>query len=407
MRTALITALLLAISVLRPARAETPLTARMETIPAHSLPAIPVVFAVTVTNSGVTAQDFYPNARLTATRADGTSFDVLWDGRDDREDVDLAHEMVIAAGASVKIYVPVDPMLLGNSAFLDSRICAPGTYDLQLRFAGGSLKTNVARLTVDTPTGADLAFWNALLDTTDDNLWNAGRWLDGPAATLVEQYPSSAYYNLLAFHRVHQEGVEPIVSSLKGALAAGVSGPIGDEFRLQVAFSLGSLAEDAARHGDFSSVASRLADANAILQPTLDHPSSDYALDKANLQKRQLQSRATIITNLQQHAPYVAPKALKVELKCRERDGRIRLNVQNVNTRPTFLERGTANNFGPAPQDRGQPLLFAPGKSTFSVSVLPGETSLTWTLDGTATTFPTDANSVKGCVDTAGLTSDR
>jgi hypothetical protein len=380
------------------AHAEVALSAHLDLVPDHALPAIPVVFVISLTNPNAASHLFHPRAHLTATRADGTSFRVLWEGTNEETYLDK-EELVIAVGATAKLFVPVGELLMLNGAFFDARLCVPGTYDLQLEFSEEPIRTNLARLTVEDPMGVDRDFWNALLSSATDHSWNAGRWMSGKANAILDQFPATRYYNLLAWYHRHAEGPEAVLNSLRPALATGVSGPIGDDFRLLVAFSLGEIALESARHGSFAQIDSLLTEADSVLQPTISNPSTEYALVQANLQKQHLQGVAAQVTNLQSHTPYVAPKKLKVELKCREANGSIRFNVQNVNSTPRRVDLGAANGFDPQPIDRGQPVAFLPGKWPVSIPVLAGETTLTWRMEGASTTASLTATSPKPCTD--------
>src|SRR5258708_3476883 len=230
----------LTILIVPGALAAMPLTAHLDLVPNHALPGIPVVFVVTVTNSGAQPVELYEYARLTATDAGGNTFGVRWGGRNDggllttsRVGNNSSHVTMIPSGGKATFYMPVGVELMENSAFYDSRLCVPGTYDLQLVVGqADNVKTNSARLTVEQPQGSDLAFLKAAAAASGDDGLNLATWMN-TGAPLLAKYQDSPYYQLLAFYRFPSEEPKTILAVVKQALAAGVSGPIADEFRGQ------------------------------------------------------------------------------------------------------------------------------------------------------------------------------
>ena len=396
-------AVLLTMSFAPAGLADLPLAAHLELVPNRTLPGIPVMFAITVTNPNIEPKPFYEYARLTVTDTHGATFSVRWaeiaDGSlltTTRTGEGTSHSTMIPKGGTVQYFVPIGEELMENGAFYDARLCAPGTYDLQMTLGQpDDAKTNVARLTVERPTGSDLAFWQAISATAGNSGLNASMW---PAAgRLIQKYPDSKYYHLLAFHRVASEKPEDMIAPMKQALAAGVTGPIADEFRDQIAYSLERMAQAAAGRGDFRAAEAALDQAKEYVEKTIEHPSTEYARQRAGDVSLHLQATASDIERKRLHRGVGLWLAMKPTVQCREQDGRIRFGYVNPN-QAVHLKVGRENHFDPDPSDRGQPVLFkSGGKHTFRVALLAGERSLSWVLDGATAAFLLDAPTTKKC----------
>jgi hypothetical protein len=386
--------------------ADQPLTAHLELVPNRTLPGIPVMFVVTVTNPNNGSKSFFEYAGLRVVDSHGAAFDVSWGQRDGgtylstpRAGQGASYTAAIPGGGTTAFYVPVGVELLENGAFYDSRLCVPGTYDLQMTLGqSGETRTNIARLTVEQPTGTDLAFWHAASDAAGPRGLNASTWLQ--AGGLVEKYPESRYYHLLAFHRAASEKPEEMIALMKQALTAGVTGPIADEFQEQAAYSFEGLAQREANGGNFKAADSALEQARAYVERTIDHPSTDYSRQVANDVYVHLQATAAGIERMRLRRSVSLWQPMKVFVQCREHDGSVRFGYQNPNG-TVLIKVGTENHFDPGPTDRGQPVQFAPGDGShfFSAALLAGERKLSWVLKGATATFSLDAEVTRKCTD--------
>jgi hypothetical protein len=385
--------------------ADVPLAAHLELVPTHTLPGIPVVFVVTITNTSNQPKELYEYARLNVTDGHGNTFAVRWGGRNDgdvlrnaRAGNKTSHMSMIPAGGRATFEMPVGVELMENSAFYDSRLCQPGTYDLQMIIGQtDDVKTNNARLTVDAPRGDDLAFWKAASSAAGDAGLNLSTW-QSKSWPLLAKYPQSSYYQMLAFYRVPSEKPEDIIAVMKQALADGPSEPIADEFRGQIAFSLQAEARDAAARGDFHAAEAALTEAGSLLDNMIEHGSTEYLRAKGLDLQAQLQATAAEIEAKRSHRPVKPDQPIKPIVQCRESDGRVRFGYVNPND-PLRVKVGPENRFNPEPSDRGQPVQFAAGtrKQAVSVALLSGERTLSWALDGSTVTFSLDAPSPKKC----------
>src|ERR1051325_924746 len=124
MRRLFLSVVVLAVSAAA-AFADVPLVAQLDLAPAHTLPGIPVMFVVTVTNPNSTAKTLYQAAELTATRAQGEPFTVQ---AGTGSTIFLAKPLsdststVVPPGGSVTLFVPIGAEVLRNDAFYDERL---------------------------------------------------------------------------------------------------------------------------------------------------------------------------------------------------------------------------------------------------------------------------------------------
>jgi len=396
MRKCLFAALFFAVSAV-PVSAEVPLVAQLELTPTHTLPGIPVMFSVTVSNPNSVPKALYQAAEVTATTAQGERFTV---GSSTGSLVSLVKPLssttstIIPAGTSVTLFVPLGPELLRNTAFYDERLSVPGTYDLRMTIGKDNVITNTARLTVDTPTGDDLAVWKTA--TANGARLSVRSWLATDAAT---KYPASTYYRLLAFYAAPSEKPEDIIRVLQNALGGGVPQPLRDEFALQVAYDYGIIATTAATNGDFSAADAALRSANAALKPVLDHPANAFTGAEALTTADQINAIAADIQDKKSKKSAVVWRPLTPFVQCRTTAGLVQFGYTNSNQAQARIAIGSANRFEPEPADRGQVTEFKEGthRKAALVPLFSGERTVKWLLDGSAAMFSADSDQPRTC----------
>jgi hypothetical protein len=70
----------------------------------------------------------------------------------------------------------------------------------------------------------------------------------------------------------------------------------------------------------------------------------------------------------------------------------VRFGYENPNAFDVGIPLGDQNHFDPVPADRGQPVVFTPGKheNVILLKGTPSSSKLTWTLDGASSTASHD-----------------
>jgi hypothetical protein len=396
MRRLFLSVVVLAVSAAA-AFADVPLVAQLDLAPAHTLPGIPVMFVVTVTNPNSTAKTLYQAAELTATPAQGEAFTVQ---AGTGSTIFLAKPLsdststVVPPGGSVTLFVPIGADVLRNAAFYDERLSAPGTYDLRMTIGRDGVRTNSARLTVDMPTGDDLAVWKAV--TANAARLSSMSWLNANAVT---KYPASAYYRFLAFYTAASEKPEDVLKAFQSALAGGVPQPLSDEFTVQVAYDYGMVATTAARNGDFGAADSALRSASATLKPVLEHPANAYTGAEALTMADEIAAVASDIDGRKTKKRTTVWQPLKPFVQCHTTTGLVQFGYTNSNQVPARIVIGSRNRFDPEPADRGQVTDFKEGthRRAALVPLFSGERSVKWLLDGSTAVFSLDGEQPRTC----------
>ena len=186
-----------------------PVEVRLEVIPAHTLPGIPVSVRVTFTASASKTAPLPPAAVLMATPEAGERFPALWGWQPiapfEGDETEVGKAPVVREFAA-------DGSLGRPAWFFNRQFTRPGTYQLQL-YAGdfrnadqpypeiiqqATAVSNTVLLTVAEPKGADAAVWKALLEHAREPYgWLAEdvRFRGGPELVqrLLREYPDSQY----------------------------------------------------------------------------------------------------------------------------------------------------------------------------------------------------------------------
>ena len=190
--------------------ANQPVTATLELVPATTLPGTPVAFMVTAYNPNDSAHTLWSSARLTVTTPTST-FDAV--GLLNQPFITIPSEQMdrcgdvaclqLPAHGQRQLYIDIDPSLAGNEFFADRRLSAPGVYTLQLALietpgdgTTTKIRTNPATLTIQQPTGADLAVWQLLQQISGGKGWGITEWAlagDSVAKEIRAKYASSSY----------------------------------------------------------------------------------------------------------------------------------------------------------------------------------------------------------------------
>lgn len=236
---------------------EAPATLTLSLDPATTLPALPVTFRLTVPNSGPKVLQVPRRAILLVAPAGGESFIAGWGGEGSRGSQLVANlgeyieDATVPPGKSVTVSIPIDWTLLSPYWFEDSRLCAPGTYDLRIALddnltnasvrnrapadviASAALVSNATKLVVAQPAGVDAEVY--LLLSAKAKALSAGVWKYAAdlGKTIVTSYPASTYARFMA---AKVPGTpEEMIRTVQKALQDDPNGPLQEWYRLYLA----------------------------------------------------------------------------------------------------------------------------------------------------------------------------
>jgi len=259
------------LSMLLPVLGHAGLSVQFTLSPAHTLPALPVSFHVTVTNSDPVARPLPPGAILIMTPAAGEPAFALAYNSSIAENIAGWTEGVTSVGphSQYTFDIPVDGTLGNPSWFYDARLNRPGDYRLQLVLSDlpgeklrnikptalasvltpNSVVSNEAMLTVDTPVGEDAAVWQLIQGETHQRA-GAGIWLNSGdlMRRIWTAHRASTYAQYIAL-RVPLDSVEQQIKAIQDVLAASPNGPLADWQQLQIGELEHHLYGDAHGHG--------------------------------------------------------------------------------------------------------------------------------------------------------------
>lgn len=197
--------LLLASPLLHAAPAVSHLALALTCSPDVTLPGIPVTVRVVVTNNSAQRVELPAHLILQATTETGERF---LPGGSDRPhfDVVLLGDPFVLPHSSTVLEIEVEGAAIqAYSWFDDPRLNKPGRLQLQAilgtfspeltEIPEGAIRSNVAALDIQTPTGVDLAVWKEMLAIGN------GSWVPGLIATtareltrrVVTETPQSSY----------------------------------------------------------------------------------------------------------------------------------------------------------------------------------------------------------------------
>ena len=388
-------------------------------LPATTLPGLPVGFLLTIANPSSSPIVIVDLAKLLVTTTSGTfnalslRFSTTTNLPSDQiEKCNDGHCLTVPAGGQRDIYLRFGPGLDENEFFADHRLSFPGRYDLEVILSVLNLPSpdmteihsDSQTLVVHQPTGADLAVWNLLQQTSGGKGWSVENWIDageGVARQIRATYPSSSYVAwVAAIGPVTRTSFATKLAQLDSALAANPPAPVHDELLLAKGGLLMGWSQYAVFNERDADKAVALSDqAGEVFNLLRDAGLTDYTRKQAAGQLAHLLTRATALDDLRFYAASdtPAPAAVVPRVECVTKGAgqsfTARFGYSNPNRVIKVLQIGPDNQVTPAPRQQGQPLVFKPGDhaSVFVASSPGGE--LKWHLDGSAATatagFPT------------------
>jgi hypothetical protein len=385
----------------RASSAVAPIQATLALIPSTTLPGVPVSFELTLLNGGATTVSFDRSYGVHVARGD-EEFDVNFSygasahptvvssiPRQPRE-TDESSLIEVAAGGQKRLFITVNFMLTGNQTFADPRLSFPGSYRIRILLPTLGISTNETTLTIEQPTGEDLAVWNEMLRLTDGEGWYASRWLTEPLP-IKRDHPSSRY---AAFLALPSGGVDALsrIQDLSAGVASVPNGSWRDELRLALADQHGVSAGEYFSNNDLAGAALHSQEQARILRDLVDRPGSSWAPTFATAAMPYYVTRADWDARVKfmQHPTTIG--AVRPRVTCSKEIGGellITFGYQNPNSFSVTIPIGERNSFAPSPADRDQPSVFLPGAhdAAFSVRIQSKEDSdraLVWKLDGRA-----------------------
>ena len=334
---------------------------------------------------------------------------------------DYDSALVIGPGKHQTFQLPVgesagDPPFVTQPEFF-----RPGRYQVQMAFSTGfgatldsrtdfaalqneipgALLSNVVDLTVVAPTGENASVWQLILQRSEGQGWSGVSTFGTLADELWDNHPQSTYsmyFGAIVRHSASDERVAAIIARLSASgkpispmldwqlldsasrhvgksYAAVSKKPRNVQLATKEAETARSLYKDIAKSTDNDVVRLR-AQANASFLMNADgYKESARRLDA--LDNPPPEQKVTPL-----------PPCIR-----KEKDGSFSAQFGYNNPNPWSMTRmlpgGPDNRFDPAPADRGQPDVFAPGKYTNAFKVpLPSGVTLTWTLNGLQVKVP-------------------
>ena len=361
-----------------------------------ALPAIPPSLRITARNAGASAAAFPARAALLVIPPEGEPFLALGEHLPDERGVPFLSDV---EGDSFPLQpgesrdVSLWQSLSSPRWFAgDTRLWSPGTYRLRL-IAGtrnqmlqiasapapsfeGLVTSNEAVYTVKQPTGDDAVAWDLIR-----SLESPAGWADQLRGVISARAPSSVY---AAYSFPIPADPEGRIRTYEAAIQRLAGEPYADLLRHALATFHIDRMQDliTARQGAQAFEASQRA---CTILTELEKSARDPQVrEEARQSLQRVMSRSEIddyIARIQgTAAPLFAPTA-----PCGERldYGRIKVWFSYTNDANEAVELpvGNANQFTPAPHDRGQPGRFDPGAPRFLFSVTTDEPELTWHLD--------------------------
>jgi hypothetical protein len=379
-------------------------------LPSSTLPGLPVGFLLTIANPSPQPQTLSDFIRLKVSTPTGTFSagglrreTTLHLPGDQLEKCSFMSCLTIPGNGERQLYVRFGPMLVQNEFFADRRLSSPGRYDLRATLSlmtspGGPLTdvdSDTQTLTIQQPTGADLAVWT-FLQQSSGNAWSEEDWIhrgDTVASEIRSTYPTSQYAPWVA-------AIGPPTTTLDTKLArldAGLSGNPAAALRDELLLEKGGILEGLSRSAltgerDADKALSLAEQARAVFTELRNVALTAYMRAQANDALAHLVTRPNAfatIRSLADHDP-PAPAAVVPRVECVQpgpgQSFTARFGYTNPNRVLKVLQIGADNQVTPAPRETGQPRVFAAGNhSNVFVASSPGG-NLTWHLDGNKAT---------------------
>ena len=248
------------------------------TVPARTLPGLPVGIYFTVHNEGTQAVSVGNCARLEITLGSGEILDRMFGSERCGIFEPFSQELrQVAPGASVDGAFPLEAALTSNDWFSDPRLSFPGQFRVRLFVpvtvvgqkvsrlrgparrqkpsspsSGASLaerapvgnkpvseaQSNEVTVTVMEPAGEDLLVWKRMLELSKGSGWTSVRWKSGPFTEIWKNHPTSGYFPYVAASIPGKANLERI-DILKRAIEMDSDGPMANQLRRAVAWLYG------------------------------------------------------------------------------------------------------------------------------------------------------------------------
>jgi hypothetical protein len=380
--------------------------AKLEFTPNHTLPAIPVVASLALTNltSGpfTIGRDYglavsvngAPSVPLRAevgphASGDGTIPAQLQYGEEAGGWLD---RIALKQGETKTFFFAPSSLVMGNDFFSDGTFSKPGTYDVTLTLRDGTIRSNTARLVVDDPKGEDLAVWSAAM-TRGGGKWRDVEWQAN--YTFGMSHSASRYFVPSALLAM-PGGDDNRVAAIRALLAKDIPSPFKDVVRLALAEAYEGAADHAWSRGNIDEAARQADAGRAVLDDLSSTSQTDYGRVTAEAVRPNFLSRQDwqkLYTSTHQPKPQPGQtRPVVPTIDCGDgaegkRGGLVFFGYDNPNEFDVEIQVGPENAFEPPPTDRGQLTVFETGhhRRAFELRLSAGEI-VKWTLDGTTVT---------------------
>jgi hypothetical protein len=291
--------------------------------------------------------------------------------------------------------------------FISQRLALwqPGDYTVAITLTtdgGEKVESNAAPLKIVLPGADDTAVWEAYTTGGVQPLTPFSFRLNFAP---IEAYPASEYYRHVAPFVMSVQGpdLDRYASDLIIAVQ-GLPGAYVDAARYSIAMRYEEKAGGYHVINDQISAGEWSAKGRVYAQQLIDTPGSPLGPLLGAGMKRILRTTAEWQEEYDrihrvQPAPEPAEQPIRAFVTCSKETGHdvsVTFGYENPNRNPVTLTAGEKNRFYPAPDYRGQPTTFLPGRHEDAVTVVidgkkkDGNRTVLWTLDRTSISAPTD-----------------
>jgi len=432
-RILLCTAVVLTFSLPMVVRAEG-IGLRLESSVGHKLPALPIPLRVVAVNSASSSlflprQVFFHASREGAEMflgGKGTGWYKDSPIRDEDLDPNWDPRIVLEPGKTITAEFPVRHDCADPSFFLNAFLWVPGRYQLRVLAAedterllsamqGDSLSEVVQTVpdlvlsepvTIDIlePTGVDAEAWNYLRERTQRSHWpySVGLGDDGSILqALRERFPTSRYTLCVAAAGTRDMSLvqlETLASQLRAAP--------------KPQYMLEWIELTIARHHrsecwghlklprDVPAAADECEKSHALLRQIVKSAKNSMVLEMAKADLAAASRRQDIYDFAAELDGKAARENLRPFVTCSKEIGgalEVTYGYENPLNEEAAFPIGPSNRFAPAPEDRGQPVTFLPGRHPHVVTIQikakkdDPAGAISWTLNGiTATSSKSD-----------------
>lgn len=372
-----------------------PLRVHLVLSPEHTLPGIPVIAEIIVTNTSgapVTISQWFQFQIATPGGTPITFSELLqrgiWQGSGGED------RCVINAGEEARFYIPFDVDFV-SQIFAHPELNRPGEYDLtvQVKLLHGLRTTSApTHLSVSYPTGDDLTVWKALIAGRDELL--SVNTMD--LCQVIAKFPQSNYTNTLAPFCVaralrgtntsREEYVRRVVS---------VADSLGPAYRDAIRFEIGRQFWVDAEHAAFGlnqhAAAGRIAEeGRAYADDLINNPGTDFGAAAGAWLKSQLVTESEWRDRyVKSHAPRQEQNIVPfVYCVAPNEDGTFsaQFGFKNPNSSPVKRPRGSINTLTGEHGEVLPPQDFMPGNHESAFTIKAAKGSVSWTLNGKTAT---------------------